>query len=440
MSDGDDDQQQQQTAAAVQAGDDITFLADDGTVEIPWPARRYIVCPSAGLTDDQFDVAAARGMTIFLLPHPRSDAMCLMSLAPTSADELTLCHVGGFQPTGEHSAWFAGDHIEPDGTLHVMTPFDMTYLAIWLLFKQADKPIDGTAVTKWYGDASARPDLKYKDVSTMVAAASVNERLDKLEGLGLMPALEAALATVAETQDVGDDRYYRLSIAKVTALMKERYDELDGMEQVRLAVYPVPRQLPQSPVPRVESVAATRKSARNTAQNTQGDDDTDLQQRRPTQPGAETPGPRQTTGSIGVEATPLAASPLFEATPATPAAAASQATATQSQQPPAKDRSLQLRTLHLLLEWLPRQLHTAVAKHCGVDLEGEGAARAAATRAAIDSMVQAEYEAAMNTPDDVKKSRAGSGLQAKSSSVKRLEKAGKPKGTPTLASFFAKKK
>jgi hypothetical protein len=91
---------------------------------------------------------------------------------------------------------------------------------------------------------------------------------------------------------------------------------------------------------------------------------------------------------------------------------------------------LKSKGLALLNEYLHASLHDAAAAACGVAAADVVAPSPAAPRGATH-----HADAASSEPD-AKKPR----VELKSASVKRLEKAGPPKGTPTLMAMFAKKK
>lgn len=93
-----------------------------------------------------------------------------------------------------------------------------------------------------------------------------------------------------------------------------------------------------------------------------------------------------------------------------------------------------------VVEYVPEVLHDAVAAACGVvaasgGAKGLGPLAASSTAGGVGESSQPRRD---RVGAVVEKKAAPSG--PKSVSVRRLEKAGRPKGTPTLLSMFAKKK
>jgi hypothetical protein len=439
MSDDDDDVVQPETVQREETISDITFVPDDTTTEVKWPPRRVFVMP-AGLSDDAFEERARAAMRFFTLPHPRTGGNHLMCLCPTSATGTTLCMVQEHRATDYHF-WFIGDHVEPNGSLYVATPFDLCYLAVWILLNQTDKAVDATTWAKLLNDPTSKPPFTFADVETMTF---VDPRLRLLHEHGLLPQLTAAMRLVADEQQVGEDSYFRFSMAKTADLVKARFDRLVASPAVRQIVYPAARDENRRTAPAVE----TKKNAKAARQRSAsiGADDR-LEQAHRSQPSAEPMTPLQDPlGSSELSTTPEAATKENDGDQPTPPENAAK-TASDAVAWPSADLFLPLRSLHLILDFVPKPLHAVLAKHCGVDTLDAAETRALATRHAANSLLSAEDDAVFNngTPgQDLKRHRTeGSGsltANAKSQSVKKLEKNGPPKGTPSLMSMFATKK
>ncbi|CUF09693.1 RNase2 complex protein, Ydr279, putative [Bodo saltans] len=95
---------------------------------------------------------------------------------------------------------------------------------------------------------------------------------------------------------------------------------------------------------------------------------------------------------------------------------------------------LKAKGLALLNEYLHSSLHTVAAVACGVE-EAPAPSASGASRDGSAAASSSQVSSSTNEPL-VRKPSA----ELKSASVKRLEKAGPPKGTPTLMAMFAKKK
>jgi hypothetical protein len=438
------------TSAQSASKGDIKYVAGDTTVEIPYPPRRCCLLPSAALTDAQYEARVAAALRFFSLPHPRHSEDLAFCLCPTGPTTSTLCFMQG-QVTDEdnYASWAMNDRIEPDGQLYIATPYDLVYTAIWVLAQQAEKPLDEATVSKLLTDPTVKGPLKFKDLPTLLMC---DARLRTLEAHGLLAALETAMAQVADVEEISDDdKYYRLSMPKLAAFVKNHFSALASSDVFKSVVYPPLREEARAPVPSVETKKNSRKTARDL-----GDDASS------SQPGGGTPRRQPTAETIrqsshatespadaGASPRPLEPSlPVDVSFKSVDPKDSESFVVGPSTSAPADDDFLLLRAFHLVVEWIPKTFHAALAKHCDVCQFDSSAAtnhRVQATRQANNSMLAAEDEAVFGTgaggPDSKRNRPEASGLNAnaKSASVKKLEKAGPPKGTPSLMAMFAKK-
>lgn len=371
---------------------DIAYVPDDTTTDIAWPPRVFAVLPCV-------DMDALERASFVTLPHSRTGVDTVYALVHTGTDlsaPRTLCEVQ--QQSPKYSAWFLGDRCEPNGALYIATPFDASYLAMWLLL--AGQNVKSADVANWL--AGDKPEVKFRDLHTLLGedarlSAAPREVID---------AIAAALPDVSEVRKVPlgadeEEAYYRLDVAKVAERTKARFAALAASRELRDVVYAPPPTITEAPsnMPRVETQNKKRV--------------------RPP-PGAEE-APSQLS----------AASELLPGQSSDSVAAPVGASVDMSAE---EDHFLKLRAFEALLDYIPPQLHTALYRHCGLEA-ARTEAKAVQSQAHV---VQRDELCGADTEMAKKKNRAEQSL--KSQSVKRLEKKGPPKGTPTLMSMMMKAK
>ncbi|KAG5484897.1 hypothetical protein LSCM4_07670 [Leishmania orientalis] len=92
----------------------------------------------------------------------------------------------------------------------------------------------------------------------------------------------------------------------------------------------------------------------------------------------------------------------------------------------------------VVAEYVPDRLHTALAVACGLPNPAQAAISSPTAAAPFDAAMRHRDGGELSTKRKAVGTASAGG--PKSASVRRLEKAGQPKGTPTLLDMFAKKK
>ncbi|KAJ3044819.1 Ribonuclease H2 subunit B [Rhizophlyctis rosea] len=136
---------------------------------------------------------------IVLLPHPRTGTeVCFV--IENNVNFLELQKVDSAQTR----SWFVGNEVVKEGDLHIMSAFDPLYLLLPLLDESRKKTPDKP------GRYVSLDDVLY------------NDQYPSLSRLSSLHALEAKLTTIADVQDVGGSKFWRLNDEKVVGWLKAK--------------------------------------------------------------------------------------------------------------------------------------------------------------------------------------------------------------------------
>lgn len=397
----------------------VSFHPSDTTVEIPFP-RRYVLVGQFGTSlaeeQQQQEEPCVRVLTLshprhrdpvkFALSYPRAS-----STSTPNQQKETACLLE-VQERKPHFAntWFLDEKVEPESALYVLNQFDPTWLAIALstepmlpntfasrmipfveMSKQSalTKPFAAAMMMKM-GTGSGAGNHDDNDVAVRTAAT-------------LLQLLEKALATVCdvreledEADDVDDDgdseanptrapptvtRYYRFSEAKTMKWLQAKHEKLCACQALR------------------SLLGITQPPTEATSPSTVGEEEVTT----------STTNQASTVDPMLLVLRERAFGLLQEYLP-----------------PPLVQRAMVqcLGEAHAAQTSAtpPRRTTTESLSHSGS--AGAGGGGGTPSAAAVPSKP--------SLPQPAK-------AAPKSASVKRLEKAGPPKGTPTLFQMFAKK-
>lgn len=388
---------------ATAASGALAFVPDDSTTEVPHPVRRVLLLPEG--------TSVAHWL---MLPHPRHAQVvqfCCVTSSAAAHDAaagpegatlspvppLVLCDVQQWRHSFD-GMWFIGDFVEPNGALLMITPFDWTFFAVALAAKQA------TAVR-------AEVACQLRDAAW--APASI------LSGGGHPPA--------------AGEHDERAAARRSTTTFRDFHGMVESWPELRGAVLAMD--------PGVSKwIWSSLEAALETVCDVTDVDGT---------PYYRINVPRICDWTLvkvrGVEREESFQRLILESKDAEVRlllAAADQVDSSDEGAPPTSTSSgesadllrvLRRKAVALLNDALPPELHDAVAARSGVDMSPPVVPTHPHPSSLLTSTSDTLFD---DDASPAKKARSDSAVSVKSANVKRLEKAGPPKGTPTIMSFF----
>ncbi|KAG8344445.1 hypothetical protein TRVL_04721 [Trypanosoma vivax] len=179
------------------------------------------------------------GCDFVRISHPRHGEPALFLCPPlpqeggsSALPDVALYEVQAQSPPGGFGqTWFVGDTVEPNEDLVVVTPFDVTFLALRQVATHAMKDKFLSAEDLIMGTSVGKDDKKGGSSWPGWGAALV-----QCPGLG--PAIktmqsDAVLSRICDVKCVGGDSYYRFSLDKMGAWLREKVRQVSECPALR---------------------------------------------------------------------------------------------------------------------------------------------------------------------------------------------------------------